>query len=283
MNLSGALRGRLDGVSDVWRGDHPWATLYDFMVEHERIGGTLWKVGGGTDLGLLYDAADEVAGLPAGSAVLDVPCGGGVALRGLRRDQDVRYVAADISPAMLRRTARNAERRGLGQVQFVEADVEHLPFADETFDLVVSFTGLHCFPRPALAVAECARVLKPGGRIRIATPDYDTMIRLAVGPLDPEAQALIEDANRRNGMAEDQLGEAIFVVNRMFSGHGHRFLYSEQLLTRCLETAGLTDVQRHIAGETDDAEFAGIDKHGNQIGADWNRYHTLAVEAVKPS
>ncbi|MCU1358066.1 MAG: hypothetical protein JWM89_3484 [Acidimicrobiales bacterium] len=132
-------------------------------------------------------------------------------------------------------------------------------------------------------LTECARVLKPGGRIRIATPDYDTMIRLAVGPLDPEAQALIEDANRRNGMAEDQLGGAIFVVNRMFSGHGHRFLYSEQLLTRCLETAGLTDVQRHIAGETDDAEFAGIDKHGNQIGAEWNRYHTLAVEAVKPS
>lgn len=165
MNLSGALRGRLDGVSDVWRGDHPWATLYDFMVEHERIGGTLWRVGGGTDLGLLYDAADEVAGLPAGSAVLDVPCGGGVALRGLRRDQDVRYVAADISPAMLRRTARNAERRGLGQVQCVEADVEHLPFADETFDLVVSFTGLHCFPRPALALAECARVLKPGGAL----------------------------------------------------------------------------------------------------------------------
>jgi SAM-dependent methyltransferase len=163
MNLSGALRGRLDRVSDVWRADHPWATFYDFMVEHERIGGTLWKVGGGTDLGLLYDAADEVAALPAGSAVLDVPCGGGVALRGLRPGQAVRYVAADISPAMLDRTARNAERRRLDQVQCVEADVEHLPFADGTFDLVVSFTGLHCFPRPAEAVAEMARVLKDGG------------------------------------------------------------------------------------------------------------------------
>lgn len=163
MNLSGALRGRLDGVSDVWRGDHPWATFYDFMVEHERIGGTLWKVGGGTDLRLLYDAADEVASLPAGSAVLDVPCGGGVALRGLRPGQDVRYVAADIAPAMLQRTAQNAARRRLEQVECVEADVEHLPFADGTFDLVVSFTGLHCFPRPQAAVAEIARVLKDGG------------------------------------------------------------------------------------------------------------------------
>jgi SAM-dependent methyltransferase len=163
MDMRSTLRGRLDGVSDVWRADHPWATFYDFMVEHERVGGALWKVGGATDLGLLYDAADEVAALPAGSAVLDVPCGGGVALRGLRVGQDVRYVAADISPAMLERTAANALRRGLDQVVCVEADVEHLPFEDASFDLVVSFTGLHCFPRPAAAVAELGRVLKDGG------------------------------------------------------------------------------------------------------------------------
>lgn len=166
MDLPGAatLRRRLDGVSDVWRRDHPWATFYDFMVEHERVGTALWKVGGNTDLGRLYTAADEIATVPAGGAVLDVPCGGGVALRGLRSGQDVRYVAADISPAMLERTEANAVRRGLvGQVECVEADVEHLPFADATFDLAVSFTGLHCFPRPEAAIVEMARVLKAGG------------------------------------------------------------------------------------------------------------------------
>lgn len=163
MDLRSTLLGRLEDVSDVWRADHPWATLYDFMVEHERVGGALWKLGGATDLGLLYAAADAVAALPSGSAVLDVPCGGGVALRGLRAGQDVRYVAADISPAMLQRTAANALRRGLDQVECVEADVEHLPFQDASFDLVVSFTGLHCFPRPAAAVAELGRVLKAGG------------------------------------------------------------------------------------------------------------------------
>lgn len=131
-------------------------------------------------------------------------------------------------------------------------------------------------------LSECARVLKPGGRIRILTPDYETMIRLAIGPLDDEAQRHIHDANQRNGMAADQCDEAIYVVNRMFSGHGHRFLYSEDLLTRCLEAAGLAEVTRHPAGVSDDPEFADIDDHGNQIGDDWNRYHTLAVEAVKP-
>lgn len=164
MDINKALRGRLDGVSDVWRGDHPWATFYDYMVEHERVGRTLWAGGARSDIRLLYAAAAEIGRVPAGGSVLDVPCGGGVALRGLQPGQDVRYVAADIAPAMLVRTAANAERRGLGDVvECLEADVERLPFEDDTFDLTVSFTGLHCFPRPAAAVSEIARVLKPRG------------------------------------------------------------------------------------------------------------------------
>lgn len=179
MTLSGGLRGRLDGVSDVWRGDHPWASFYDFMVEHERVGRPLWRAGGGTDLGLLYEAADEIGRLAPGASVLDVPCGGGVALRGLRPEQELRYVAADIAPAMLERTAANAVRRGLPQVECVEADVEHLPFADDTFDLTVSFTGLHCFPRPEAAVAEIARVLKPGGVLTGSALLNDTGVQYA--------------------------------------------------------------------------------------------------------
>src|SRR5258708_35740665 len=97
----------------------------------------------GSDLGLLYRAAAEIGGLPAGAAVLDSPCGGGVALRGLRAGQQVRYVAADIAPEMLERTRGRAARLGLDQVETVAADVEALPFADGEFDLAVSFTGLH--------------------------------------------------------------------------------------------------------------------------------------------
>lgn len=177
MHLPSPLSGRLDGVSDVWRGDHPWATFYDYMVEHERVGRAVWAAGARSDIRLLYAAAAEIGQVPAGGSVLDVPCGGGVALRGLRPGQDVRYVAADIAPAMLARTAANAARRGLTQVEPVEADVERLPFADASFDLVVSFTGLHCFPRPAVAVRELARVLKPGGILTGSALLNDTGLR----------------------------------------------------------------------------------------------------------
>jgi SAM-dependent methyltransferase len=156
---------RLPGLRP-WADDPLWATVYDWTVEHRRLGGLLWRVGVHSDLGRLYAAASEIGRLPTGSRVLDVPCGGGVALRGLRPGQGVEYVAADIAPAMLERTASAADRlRVADQVVPSLADVGALPYDDDSFDLVVTFTGLHCFPDPARAVVEMVRVLRPGGVI----------------------------------------------------------------------------------------------------------------------
>jgi ubiquinone/menaquinone biosynthesis C-methylase UbiE len=153
-----------------WEQDPAWAHFYDWSVEHRRIGGAVWRLGLGSDLGELHRATDEIGRQPAGSRILDIPCGGGVALRGLRPGQGVRYVAADISPAMLRRTGEAARaRRVEDQVEPVIADVHELQFEDGAFDLVVSFTGLHCFPRPRDATLELGRVTRPGGTLSGST------------------------------------------------------------------------------------------------------------------
>jgi SAM-dependent methyltransferase len=162
----------------AWEDDPAWATIYDWTVEHPRLGGALWRFGLGSDLGELHRATSEIGRLPAGSAVLDVPCGGGVALRSLRPGQDLRYVAADIAPAMLERTMAAARRRGVDdQVVPIEADVHALQFDDGEFDLVVSFTGLHCFPRPRDAVNELARVTRVGGALTGSTLLSDLTLR----------------------------------------------------------------------------------------------------------
>ena len=154
---------RLPGLGG-WGEDPLWESVYDWSVEHPQVGGLLWKAGIGSDLRRLYVAAAEIGRQPAGSSVLDVPCGGGVALRGLRPGQGVRYVAADISAAMLARTLQVAQRRHVAaQVEPVLADVGRLPVADGEFDLVVTFTGLHCFPDPRGAVLEMGRALHGGG------------------------------------------------------------------------------------------------------------------------
>ncbi len=158
-----SLLSRVPGLGG-WDEDPLWGRFYDWSVEHRRLGGVAWRVGVQSDLGRLYDAAGEIGRQRPGARVLDIPCGGGVALRELKPGQGVEYVAADIARAMLDRTMRAAERRGVtDQVRPHLADVGALPFADGSFDLVVSFTGLHCFPDPARAVVELVRVLKPGG------------------------------------------------------------------------------------------------------------------------
>ena len=147
-----------------WHEDPLWASFYDWSVEHPRAGGLFWRLGIASDLRRLYAAAGEIGRQPAGSAVLDIPCGGGVALRGLRPGQGVRYVAADIAQTMLDKTMEAARERGVAdQVEPRIADVGALPFGDGEFDLVVSFTGLHCFPDPHRAVLEMGRVTHAGG------------------------------------------------------------------------------------------------------------------------
>ena len=71
-----------------------------------------------------------------------------------------------------------ARERGVDdQVEPRIADVGDLPFADGSFDLVVSFTGLHCFPDPARAVIEMVRVLRPGGVLTGSAVLNDTGLR----------------------------------------------------------------------------------------------------------
>jgi SAM-dependent methyltransferase len=151
-------------VSANWRRGHPWAAVYDFFVEREALSRPVGKVVFGTDTRLLYDGMRAIDDVPDRGAVLDIPCGGGVALRALSPARRIRYVAADIAPGMLSRAEHVAEERGLDQVEPRLADVEDLPFADGEFDLCLSFAGLHCFPRPDVATREIGRTLKPGGR-----------------------------------------------------------------------------------------------------------------------
>ena len=161
-----------------WHEDPLWSHVYPWLVEHDRVGAAVWRLGTGSDLSLLHDAAAELGTLPAGARVLDVPTGSGVALRGLRPGQGVDLVAADISATMLGRAMASARRLGVAdQVTPAVTDVGAMPFADGSFDLVVSFTGLHCFPDPHRAICEMVRVLAPGGVITGSSLFTDTGLR----------------------------------------------------------------------------------------------------------
>jgi ubiquinone/menaquinone biosynthesis C-methylase UbiE len=144
----------------------PFGAAYDFYIERPWLMRALGRLVWGIDLSALYRSIDTtVARLGGGATVIDVPCGGGVAFRALSADQDVRYIAADLSEKMLARARRRAERRALGQVELVTADMLALPFADGQADVIISYSGLHMLGEPQLAVEELVRCLKPGGEL----------------------------------------------------------------------------------------------------------------------
>lgn len=159
----------LPGILDRIRPDVPFngiaGAVYDFGVEREHVGRVMGWLMFRMDTRLMYESMACVADVKTGSTVLDVPCGGGVTLRYLNPKQKIRYLAADVATDMLDRAKAEAERRGLKQIEIVEAGVEKLPIKDASVDLCLCYNGLHCFPDPEAAIEEMARCLKPGGRI----------------------------------------------------------------------------------------------------------------------
>ena len=155
------------GVTEKWRTERVTAAFYDAGVQHASVAKLGARAMWGADLGRMFADIERLADVAVGASVLDIPCGGGLAFRGLRSGQAVHYVAADISPYMLTRARREAGRRGVQDaIEFVQADVTALQFPDASFDRCVTYNGLHCLPDPRAALAELVRVLRPGGTLR---------------------------------------------------------------------------------------------------------------------
>jgi ubiquinone/menaquinone biosynthesis C-methylase UbiE len=91
-----------------------------------------------------------------------------------------KVIAYDITPEMLEETAKNARERGLTNLDTGLGAAESLPYADHTFDIVTVRTAPHHFADIKKAVAEMARVTKPGGRVVVvdtSVPEDDTLDR----------------------------------------------------------------------------------------------------------
>jgi SAM-dependent methyltransferase len=125
----------------------------------------------GTTLQIVGEQLAEACDLKTDEQVLDVAAGNGNAsLAAARRGCLVS--STDYVPGLLERGAERARAEGL-ELRFLTADVEALPFADASFDAVVSTFGVMFAPDHTRSAAEMARVCRPGGRIGLAnwTPD----------------------------------------------------------------------------------------------------------------
>ena len=128
----------------------------------------------GTNMGLSCGNPTAIANLKPGQVVLDLGSGGGfdVFLAGPKVGASGRVIGVDMTPAMLTKARKNTDhyRRstGLDNVEFRLGEIEHLPVANDSVDVVISNCVINLSPDKAQVWREIARVLRPGGSVAVS-------------------------------------------------------------------------------------------------------------------
>jgi predicted SAM-dependent methyltransferase len=161
------------------------------------------------------------------------------------------------------------------------------PFEDNVIDYIFAEHLIeHVEHADAVTMLrESWRVLKPGGQIRIATPDLGVLLALHTRSSRTEAQQNYVDWIIERCMPSVDGCKEVFVINNAFHAWGHRFLYDQDTLRLTVSKVGFTDIRLYRPGDSADPHLRGLEAHGAEIGNESiNRFETFVIEgrAVKP-
>ena len=154
------------------------------------------------------------------------------------------------------------------------------PFDDDTFDYVFSEHMIeHVDYAGALRMLrECHRVLKPGGKIRIATPDLEVLIGLHAQE-KTAAQKKYVDWIVDQCLPLAEHSRDVFVINNAFRAWGHQFLYDRKTLQSAAAKARFEKVKFYKPGASEDRNLVGLESHGRTIqDEEINQFETFVLE-----
>lgn len=149
---------------------------------------------------------------------------------------------------------------------FAEHLIEHLPWEG----------GLNM-------LRECHRVLAPGGKIRIVTPNLARYFHMLNSAADGETRKFIDTSRRLFGWPDTPV-MAAYVFNKSMREWGHQFIYDPATLKKTLELAGFKQIMERRIGEKTDPIFEAVEFRTRALGEEvWstNRWISMAFEAVR--
>jgi predicted SAM-dependent methyltransferase len=144
---------------------------------------------------------------------------------------------------------------------FTEHMIEHITFEEAEFML-----------------AECYRIMRRNGKIRIATPDLLFLIEL-YNPSSEVQKKYIEMSISRYTPNRPVMNTT--VINNFFRDWEHQFIHDFKSLEYLLTKVGFSQVKKCEVGKSEDANLMNLEKHGMQIGEAFNKLETIVVEATK--
>lgn len=162
------------------------------------------------------------------------------------------------------------------------------PFPDHSFQYIYSE---HLFEHLDLVQAkrmlqECFRILTPGGKLRLAMPDFHFLMNLYFHPEEETNRRYLDWSyarfiDKQMGLDVDKQNYPVYVINNFFHNWGHRFIHTPENLIEMVTAIGFVHVRSYPVGCSDTPVFKAIENHQKEIPGWANELETFVVEMEK--
>jgi predicted SAM-dependent methyltransferase len=161
---------------------------------------------------------------------------------------------------------------------------KRFPFDDESIHYIFSEHVIEhlTYDEGKAMVAEAFRVLVPGGKMRVSTPDLMQFIALFNNNLSDDARDYLQGKVKWHEWPDEPNAAAI-ILNLQMSSWGHKFMYDFPTLSNVLTRAGFQNPRTFEENISDDPHLRELEERDSGVTVRWSNYETMSVEVEKPA